>query len=75
MHTHADLLTRTANIFQFMEGKMMNFSILLSYEVYIAILCFQKLMETLFRKLMDQTLFKIGAATTSKLVCSSTNNT
>lgn len=75
MHTHSDVLTKAANIFQSVEKKMIHLSILLSYEVYIGILRFQKLTATLFRRSIDQIRFKTGITTISKLVCLSTSRT
>lgn len=60
MHTHADLLTKTANIFQFMEGKMMYFSILLSYEVYTEV--YTK--DTLFSKVNGDFIQKTNGSNT-----------
>lgn len=72
MHTHTGLLIKTACIFRFM-GKKIYFSILLFHEVYIGILCFQRLMVTLFRRPINKILLKIGITTISKPVYLSTS--
>ena len=71
MNTHTDLLTKAANIVQFVGKKVIYLSILLSY----GNLYFQKLVASLFRRSMDQILFKVGITTISKLVCLSASNT
>ena len=54
----------SAGIFQFVRKNMMSYG-----NFY-----FQKLVATLFRRSMDQILFKIGTTTTSKLMCLSASN-
>lgn len=63
MHTQTNLFM-SAGIFQFVRKKMMSYG-----NFY-----FQKLVATLFRRSMDQILFKIGTTTTSKLMCLSASN-